>query len=78
MVTPIVLPFGAGFAIGPAHEEGARRIIDRISEYLIGKNPLSWEHFAFPAESSSDQKPFHAIEVAIPDLTGRYEEYSVS
>ena len=67
-----------GYGPGPAHEEGAKRIKEAISDYLIGKNPIEWEQFSFPAESSSDQKLFHAVEVAILDLVGRYEECPVS
>lgn len=67
-----------GFAPGPAHEEGAKRIKNQISDFLVGKDPLDWKDFRFPAESAADQKLYHAVEVALLDLVGRYEGCAVS
>ena len=67
-----------GYGPGPAHEAGARRIKELIAPYLIGKDPLTWQDFQFPADSSADQKLFHAVEIALLDLVGRYEKCPVS
>lgn len=67
-----------GYGPGPAHEEGARRIKELIAGYLIGKDPLAWQDFDFPADSPADQKLYHAVEIALLDLVGRYEKCPVS
>ena len=67
-----------GFGPGPAHDEAAKRIHSTIAPFLVGKDPSGWKDFAFPASCSADQKLYHAVEVALLDLVGRYEKCPVS
>ena len=67
-----------GFGPGPAHEEAARRIQALISPFLVGKDPLEWAKFRYPAETVADEKLYHAVEVALLDLVGRFEQCPVS
>lgn len=67
-----------GFGPGPADEKAAVHINETIAPFLVGKDPLQWNEFNYPAQSLADQKIFHAVEVAILDLVGRYEKCPVS
>ena len=66
-----------GYAPGPAFERAEEEINGLIKEYLMGKDPLQWKKFNFTGETDTI-KTYHAVEVALLDLVGKYEKCSIS
>lgn len=66
-----------GYAPGPAFERAGEEINTIIKNFLIGKNPLQWKHFNFIGNPEI-KKTYHAVEVAILDLVGKFEGCSIS
>lgn len=66
-----------GYAPGPAHERAAHEINTTISSFLVGKDPTQWQRFTFNGNPNI-QKTYHAVEVALIDLTARYEGCALS
>ena len=66
-----------GYAPGPAFPRAQQEINTVIREFLLEKNPLKWKEFAFSG-SPEIQKTYHATEVALLDLVGKYERCSIS
>jgi len=66
-----------GYAPGPAFALAQEQIATQIKSFLIGKNPLQWKQFKFSGDPSA-VKTYHAVEVALLDLTGKYEGCSIS
>lgn len=66
-----------GYAPGPAFPRAQEKINSSIREFLIGKDPLKWRDFAFSG-SLETLKIYHAAEVALLDLVGKYEKCSIS
>ncbi|MEJ0057950.1 MAG: hypothetical protein WDN75_21270 [Bacteroidota bacterium] len=66
-----------GYAPGPAFERAGEEISTSIKEYLVGKDPLKWKTFRFPGDTDS-LKTYYAVEVALLDLAGKYEQCSIS
>ena len=66
-----------GYAPGPAFTRAEEEIETVIKEFLIGKNPLHWKQFKFIGEADI-VKTYHAVEVALLDLVGKYEGCSIS
>jgi len=67
----------SGWAPGPAHERARDEINASIKPFLLGKDPARWKTFDFQGEPEL-QKAYHAAEVAILDLVGRYEGCALS
>lgn len=67
----------AGYAPGPAFERAADEIRTIIKVFLSGKDPLKWRQFNFTGNIET-QKIYHAVEVAILDLVGKYEGCAIS
>ncbi len=67
----------AGYAPGPAIGRAAIEIETTIRDFLTGKNPLQWRQFTFSGDLEI-QKTYHAVEVAILDLAGKYEGCAIS
>src|SRR5882757_3476012 len=65
-----------GYAPGPAFERADDEINTVIRAFLIGKDPLKWRSFDFPGDPEI-KKTYHAVEVALLDLVGKYEECSI-
>ena len=66
-----------GYAPGPAFIRAQEEINNEIRSFLIGKNPLQWRQLGFVA-SPETLKTYHATEVALLDLVGKYEGCSIS
>jgi L-alanine-DL-glutamate epimerase-like enolase superfamily enzyme len=66
-----------GFAPGPATERATKEIDTVIKPFLIGKDPLQWKQFNFSGDLEI-KKTYHAVEVAILDLVGKYEGCAIS
>lgn len=66
-----------GYAPGPAHERAHQDIKEKISPFLIGKDPLGWEGLRFTGEPEV-VKTYRAVEIALLDLVARYEECPLS
>ncbi|MEX1240890.1 MAG: mandelate racemase/muconate lactonizing enzyme family protein [Cyclobacteriaceae bacterium] len=66
-----------GYAPGPAYGLAQAQIAAPIKSFLTGKDPLRWEQFRFNGDPSI-VKTYHAVEVALLDLTGKYEGCSIS
>ncbi len=66
-----------GYAPGPAHERARRSINTRIREFLLDKDPLQWRSLDFNADNEL-KKIYHAVEIALMDITGQYEGCPVS
>jgi L-alanine-DL-glutamate epimerase-like enolase superfamily enzyme len=66
-----------GYAPGPAFERAAIEIETTIKDFLSGKDPLQWRQFNF-TDNTEIQKTYHAVEVAILDLVGKYEGCAIS
>lgn len=66
-----------GYAPGPAFARATVEINTVIREFLTGKDPLQWETFRFTG-SPETLKTYYAVEVALLDLAGKYEECSIS
>jgi len=66
-----------GYAPGPAFVRADEEIKGIIKEFLIGKDLLQWRLFDFQG-SEDVKKTYHAVEVAILDLVGKYEGCSIS
>lgn len=66
-----------GFAPGPAFERAENEIHSVIKSFLIGKDPLQWKSFDFKGHNEV-KKTYHAVEVAVLDLVGKYEGCSIS
>lgn len=66
-----------GYAPGPAFERAEEEINSIIKEYLLGQDPLHWEKFNFTGDPDTI-KTYHAVEVALLDLVGKYEKCSIS
>ena len=62
-----------GYAPGPAHERAQKEIHDIIRPFLLGKDPRRWSGFNMPAVDSEVTKTYRAVEIALMDLTARYE-----
>lgn len=61
-----------GYAPGPAHERAQRDIHDVIRPFLLGKDPRRWNEFEFSGDLEI-VKTYHSVEIALMDLTARYE-----
>lgn len=66
-----------GYAPGPAFVQAQGQIDSQIKSFLMGKNPLQWKQFKFTGDPSI-LKTYHAVEVALLDLAGKYEQCSIS
>jgi L-alanine-DL-glutamate epimerase-like enolase superfamily enzyme len=66
-----------GYAPGPAFPRAAVEIRDIIGPFLLNKDPLKWRTFSF-AHSHEVVKTYHAVEVALLDLVGKYEGCTIS
>ncbi len=66
-----------GYAPGPAFPRAQQEINSSIREFLVGKDPMKWREFDFPG-SLETLKVYHATEVALLDLVGKYEKCSIS
>lgn len=66
-----------GFAPGPAHERAAREIGEVIRPFLLGKDPRDWNDLSFRGELNLT-KTYRAVEVALIDLTARFEGCAIS
>ncbi len=66
-----------GYAPGPAFVRAQEEINTSIREFLVGKDPLKWREFAFSGALET-LKVYHATEVALLDLVGKYEKCSIS
>ena len=66
-----------GYAPGPAFPRAEEEINSSIREFLVGKDPLKWKEFVFRG-STEMRKIYHATEVALLDLVGKYEKCSIS
>lgn len=61
-----------GYAPGPAHERAQREIHNIIRPFLLGKDPRRWNEFKFSGDLEI-VKTYRAVEIALMDLTARYE-----
>jgi L-alanine-DL-glutamate epimerase-like enolase superfamily enzyme len=61
-----------GYAPGPAHERAAREIHDIIGPFLMSKDPRHWKEIKFEGDLEA-RKTYQAVEIALMDLTARYE-----
>jgi L-alanine-DL-glutamate epimerase-like enolase superfamily enzyme len=66
-----------GYAPGPAFARANNEIATVIKNFLVGKDPLQWKSFKFSG-SPEVVKTYYAVEVAVLDLVGKYEECSIS
>jgi L-alanine-DL-glutamate epimerase-like enolase superfamily enzyme len=66
-----------GYAPGPAHLRAAEDINVEIRSFLLGKDPLQWDKFNFISDPEVI-KTYHAVEIALLDLVGKYENCPVS
>lgn len=66
-----------GYAPGPAHERAREEINSVIRQFLLGKNPLQWRSFAFAGDLELE-KTYHAVEIALMDIHGKYEGCAIS
>lgn len=66
-----------GFAPGPAFERAASAIREIIAPFLVGKDPRQWNEFEFHSDPETI-KTYHAVEIALLDLLGRYEGCAIS
>jgi L-alanine-DL-glutamate epimerase-like enolase superfamily enzyme len=62
-----------GYAPGPAHERAQKEIHNIIRPFLLGKDPRRWSGFNLPTVDSEVTKTYRAVEIALMDLTARYE-----
>ncbi len=67
----------AGFGPGPAHERAFLEIRTQIGPYLTGKDPLLWNRIE-PCWDPETNKTFRAVEIALMDLSAKYEGCAVS
>ena len=67
----------AGYAPGPAFERAEMEIHSVIKAFLVGQDPLRWKSFNFEGDHEV-KKTYHAVEVALLDLVGKYEGCSIS
>ncbi len=66
-----------GYAPGPAHERARREINTQIRSFLAGRDPRRWESLNFQSDPET-VNTYHAVEIALIDLIGRYEGCAVS
>jgi L-alanine-DL-glutamate epimerase-like enolase superfamily enzyme len=66
-----------GYAPGPAHQRAAQEINGEIRSFLSGKDPRQWGKFNFVSIPET-AKTYHAVEIALLDLVGKYENCQVS
>jgi L-alanine-DL-glutamate epimerase-like enolase superfamily enzyme len=66
-----------GYAPGPAHERAAYEINNLIGPFLLRKDATDWKEIKFPGKGDV-LKTYHAVEVALLDLAGKYEGCPVS
>ena len=66
-----------GFAPGPAHGRAKKEIEGPIRAFLLGKDPLHWKSHQFDAPLPT-KKTYHAVEIALLDLAGKYEGCPIS
>ena len=66
-----------GYAPGPAFVRAQEEIATVIKAFLIGRDPLKWRQFKFMGEPDT-VKTYHAVEVALLDLAGKYEGCGIS
>jgi L-alanine-DL-glutamate epimerase-like enolase superfamily enzyme len=66
-----------GYAPGPAHERAQKEIHDVIRPFLLGKDPRHWAKLNFSGDLEIT-KTYRAVEIALMDLTARYEECPLS
>ncbi|MEX2235309.1 MAG: mandelate racemase/muconate lactonizing enzyme family protein [Cyclobacteriaceae bacterium] len=66
-----------GYAPGPAFTRAQEEIATVIKNFLIGKDPLKWKQFKFTGNADT-VKTYHAVEVALLDLAGKFEGCSIS
>ncbi len=66
-----------GYAPGPAHERAADEIRNIIGPFLEGKDPRKWKSLQFRGNPDI-LKTYHAVEVALIDLTAKYEGCAMS
>jgi L-alanine-DL-glutamate epimerase-like enolase superfamily enzyme len=62
-----------GYAPGPAHERAQKEIHGIIRPFLLGKDPRRWSGFNIPTNDPELLKTYRAVEIALMDLTARYE-----
>ena len=66
-----------GYAPGPAHERAAHEIHNTIAPFLLGRDPRQWKEIKFPGDLEI-AKTYCAVEIALMDLTARYEGCALS
>src|SRR6185436_5296551 len=66
-----------GYSPGPAFERAHDEINTTIRKFLTGKDPLQWKQFNFTGDPEL-VKTYHAVEVALFDLVGKFEECTIS
>ena len=66
-----------GYAPGPAFARAYDEISTVIKAFLMGKDPRQWKSFKF-IDSHEVVKTYYAVEVALLDLVGKYEECGIS
>src|SRR5215510_95792 len=66
-----------GYAPGPAHERAANEIRDIIRLFLLGKDPRNWSKLEFKGERELT-KTYRAVEIALMDLTAKFEGVTLS
>lgn len=66
-----------GYAPGPAHARARDEINTVIRSFLLGQNPLHWKSFDFTGDPEL-RKTYHAVEIALMDITGKYEGCAIS
>ena len=66
-----------GYAPGPAFTLAQEQIASQIKTFLMGKDPVRWKQFDFRGDPSA-VKTYHAVEIALLDLVGKYEGCSIS
>ena len=66
-----------GYAPGPAFSSRAEEINTVIRAFLVGKDPIAMETIRIHGDPET-LKTYHAAEVALLDLVGKYEGCSIS
>jgi len=66
-----------GYAPGPAHPRAHREIREIIRPFLLGKDPRDFGQLVFDAGPET-QKTYRAVEIALMDVTARYEGCALS
>ena len=66
-----------GYAPGPAFTRASEEISTIIKDFLVSKDPTKWQSLNLNS-SPEVVKTYHAVEVALLDLVGKYEGCTIS